>query len=49
MTIHQKLANATLQIHSGTSLGTGFHFMDQRYVLTNYHVVCQSINDGTTQ
>lgn len=48
MTIHQRLANATLQILSGTSIGTGFHFMDQRYVLTNYHVVSQSINDGTT-
>ena len=48
MMIHQKLANATLQIQSGTSLGTGFHFMDQRFVLTNYHVVSQSINDGTT-
>ena len=47
MTIHQKLANATLQIQSGTSLGTGFHFMNQRFALTNYHVVSQSINDGT--
>lgn len=48
MTIHQRLANATLQIRSGNSLGTGFHFMDQHYVLTNYHVVSQSIIDGTT-
>lgn len=48
MTIHQRLANATLQIQSGASAGTGFHFMDKRFVLTNYHVVSQSINDNTT-
>lgn len=47
MTIHQRLANATMQIISGSSLGSGFHFLDSRFSLTNYHVVEPSINDNS--
>lgn len=43
MNIHQQLANATIQIESGDSWGSGFHFMDQHYAITNYHVVKPSI------
>ncbi len=47
MTVHQKLANATMQIESGDTRGSGFHFMDQRFAITNYHVAKPSIiNDS---
>lgn len=45
MTIQEKLSNATMQIESGDSRGSGFHFMDQRYAITNYHVAKLSIEN----
>lgn len=47
MTTHQQLANSTLQILSANSLGSGFHFIDKRFAITNYHVVKPSILNST--
>lgn len=33
MTIHQQLANATMQIDSGDNRGAGFHFVFSTFLL----------------
>ncbi|MDI3139461.1 S1 family peptidase [Enterobacter kobei] len=42
--MHQKIANATFQVVSGNSLGSGFSFINEHYVITNYHVISNMIN-----
>lgn len=35
----QDVANATVQIHSGENLGSGFHFLRPEIIVTNRHVL----------
>ncbi|RSB23631.1 S1 family peptidase [Enterobacter cloacae] len=42
--MHQKIANATFQVVSGNSFGSGFSFINENYVITNYHVVSNMVN-----
>lgn len=37
--MHQTLANATFQVIAGDSRGSGFSFMREDLVVTNFHVV----------
>ena len=37
--MHQHLANATFQVIAGTSCGSGFSFLREDLVITNFHVV----------
>ncbi|WP_195322550.1 S1 family peptidase [Klebsiella grimontii] len=42
--MHQNLANATFQVLAGNSCGSGFSFMRDNLVVTNFHVVKQLID-----
>jgi S1-C subfamily serine protease len=39
MNFYQNLANATLRIECGDSIGSGFHFLQPNIIVTNYHVI----------
>ena len=45
--MHQTLANATFQVIAGQSLGSGFSFLRDDLVITNWHVI-KSLVDITT-
>ncbi|QIG28431.1 S1 family peptidase [Leclercia adecarboxylata] len=45
--MHQQIANATFQVIAGDSRGSGFSFMKEEYVITNFHVVKNMINSQT--
>lgn len=47
--MHQQIANATFQVIAGNSCGSGFSFMKEEYVVTNFHVVENMINPQTVQ
>ncbi|HCL6722992.1 TPA: trypsin-like peptidase domain-containing protein [Citrobacter freundii] len=42
--MHQQIANATFQVIAGDSCGSGFSFMKEEYVITNFHVVKNMLN-----
>ena len=42
--MHQTLANATFQVIAGDSRGSGFSFMREDLVVTNFHVVAACCN-----
>lgn len=46
--MHDELAQATLQIESGDSSGTGFHYREEELVVTNAHVVAPSLQGNVT-
>ena len=37
--MHEELANATLRIVCGDSVGSGFHFRKKEIIITNHHVI----------
>ena len=39
MNIYRDIANSTLLIECGSSRGSGFHFIQPEYIITNYHVI----------
>lgn len=45
--MHQQIANATFQVIAGNSCGSGFSFMKEEYVVTNFHVVKNMMNFQT--
>lgn len=47
--MHQQIANATFQVIAGNSRGSGFSFMKEEYVVTNFHVIEKMINPQTVQ
>ncbi|GGG23794.1 hypothetical protein GCM10007425_17790 [Lysinibacillus alkalisoli] len=44
--MYKDLANATVQIISGSSSGSGFHFVKENIVITNHHVIEPSLISG---
>lgn len=45
--MHQQIANATFQVIAGDSCGSGFSFIKEEYVITNFHVVKSMMNVKT--
>lgn len=45
--MHQRIANATFQVISGNSSGSGFSFFHESLVVTNFHVVSNKIDMST--
>lgn len=42
----ERIANATLRIQCGSSSGSGFHFINEQTIVTNYHVVEPYFDSG---
>lgn len=42
----ERLAKATLKINCGNSTGSGFHFLNEKTIITNCHVIMEAITNG---
>lgn len=42
----EELARATLKINCGNSTGSGFHFLNEKIIITNCHVIIEAVTKG---
>ncbi|MGF7028452.1 S1 family peptidase [Sphingobacterium multivorum] len=42
----ETLARATLKINCGNSTGSGFHFLNEKIIITNCHVIMEAVMKG---